>query len=72
MGIIGGSIFPLYALEDFLGSLPKIVPHYWANRALDNLMIRGYGLADVTTEMVVLLGFTALFFAIGLWRFEFE
>jgi hypothetical protein len=26
----------------------------------------------VTTEMGVLLGFTALFFAIGLWRFEFE
>jgi len=72
MGIIGGSIFPLFALEDFLGSLPKIVPHYWANRALDNLMIREFGLADVTTEMVVLLGFTALFFAIGLWRFEFE
>jgi ABC-2 type transport system permease protein len=72
MGIIGGSIFPLFALEDFLGSLPKIVPHYWANRALDNLMVREFGLADVTTEMGVLLGFTALFFAIGLWRFEFE
>jgi ABC-2 type transport system permease protein len=72
MGIIGGSIFPLIGLEKFLGSMPNIVPHAWANRALNDLMIRGLGLADVTTEMALLLGFTALFFAIGLWRFEFD
>ena len=72
MGIVGGSIIPLFALERFLGPLPKIVPHYWANRAFDNLLIRGFGLADVTTEMAVLLGFTFLFFAIGLWRFDFD
>jgi len=30
------------------------------------------GLADVTTDMAVLLGFTALFFVVGLWRFDFD
>jgi ABC-2 type transport system permease protein len=72
MAILGGSIIPLFALEAYLGPLPKVVPHYWANRALDNLMLRGLTLAGVGTELLVLLGFTVLFFAIGLWRFEFD
>ncbi|UCC64894.1 MAG: ABC transporter permease [Anaerolineae bacterium] len=72
MGLVGGSIIPLFILEKFLGPVPMVVPHYWANRALVDLMVRGRGLADVTTEMAALLGFTVLFFAIGLWRFEFD
>ena len=72
MGFLGGGIMPLFFLEQFLGPLPKIVPHYWANHALTNLMTRGLGLADVTTDLAVLLGFTALFFVIGLWRFDFD
>ncbi len=71
-GVLGGSFVPLFILEQFLGTLPRIVPHYWANRAFENLLIRGLGFASVTTEIGALLGFTALFFAIGLWRFSFE
>lgn len=72
MAIVGGSIVPTFVLEMFLGPLPSVVPHYWANRALDNVMLRGLTFSGVTTEMAALLGFTILFFAIGLWRFEFE
>lgn len=71
-GVLGGSFVPLFLLEQFLGTLPRIVPHYWANRAFENLLIRGQGFASVTTEIGALLGFTALFFAIGLWRFNFD
>ena len=72
MAFLGGSFIPLYLLERFLGPLPKVVPHYWANHALVNLMVRGLGFADVMADMAVLLGFTLLFFAIGLWRFDFD
>lgn len=72
MGILGGSFIPLFFLEGFLGPLPRIVPHYWANRAFNDLLARGLGLADVTTEMAALLAFTALFFVVGLWRFDFN
>jgi len=71
-GILGGSFVPLFILEQFLGGLPRVVPHYWANRAFENLLIRGLGFASVTAELGALLGFTALFFAIGLWRFSFD
>lgn len=72
MGLLGGCLIPLFILERFLGPIPMIVPHYWANRALVDLMVRGRGLADVTVEIAALLGFTTLFFVVGLWRFEFD
>jgi ABC-2 type transport system permease protein len=72
MATVGGCVIPLVFLENFVGPLIRIVPHYWANRAFDHLMVRGLGLADVAVEMAVLLAFSVLFFAVGLWRFEFE
>ncbi len=72
MGLLGGSLVPLFVLERFLGPIPMIVPHYWANRALDDLLIRGLGMSNVALDLGVLLGFSLLFFVIGLWRFDFE
>jgi ABC-2 type transport system permease protein len=72
MGLLGGCIAPTFLLDRYLGPLPKIVPQYWANRAFDDLLIRGLALQDVALELAMLLGFTILFFVIGLWRFDFE
>lgn len=72
MAVLGGSFIPLFFLENFLGPLPQIVPHYWANRAFNDLLVRGLGLADVTMEIAMLLAFTVLFFVVGLWRFDFD
>jgi len=72
LAILGGSIIPLFFLESFLGSLPKFIPHYWANRAFDDILIRGLGITEIPLEMGMLLLFAAIFFAIGVWRFEFK
>jgi ABC-2 type transport system permease protein len=72
MGLLGGCFVPLFILERFLGPIPMIVPHYWANRALDDLFIRGLGLADIYLSLVMLLVFSLIFFGIGLWRFDFD
>jgi ABC-2 type transport system permease protein len=72
MGLLGGCIAPTFLLDRFLGPLPKLVPQYWANRAFDDLLIRGAGLQDIALELGMLLAFTILFFVIGLWRFDFE
>ena len=72
MALLGGSLVPLFILERFLGPIPMIVPHYWANRAFDDLLIRGLGTASLAVDVAVLFGFSLLFFAIGLWRFDFE
>lgn len=72
LGILGGAFIPIFILDNFLGPVVKLIPQYWANRALSSLMLRGLGLADVATEIAVLLGFTVVFFLIGLWRFDFD
>jgi ABC-2 type transport system permease protein len=72
MGLLGGSLIPLFILDRFLGPIPMIVPHYWANRAFDDLLIRGLGVANIALDLAVLLAFSLLFFVIGLWRFDFE
>lgn len=72
MGLIGGSIAPLFVLERFFGALPRIVPHYWANRAFEDLLVRGLPLSEAGIEIGALLGFTGLFFLISLWRFDFD
>jgi ABC-2 type transport system permease protein len=72
LGILGGAFIPIFILDNFLGPVVKFVPQYWANRALSSLMLRGLGLADVVLEITVLLGFTFIFFLIGLWRFDFD
>jgi ABC-2 type transport system permease protein len=72
MAVLGGSFVPLYILERYLGPLPKVVPHYWANSAFNGVLVRGLAFEAVSTELMVLLGFTALFLIVGLWRFDFD
>ncbi|MFO7697210.1 MAG: ABC transporter permease, partial [Anaerolineae bacterium] len=37
-GVLGGSMIPLFLLEQFLGPIPRIVPQFWANRGFENLL----------------------------------
>ncbi len=71
-GAVSGSFFPTFFLSGFLGSVGKVVPHYWANQAFNDLLVRGKSLADLGVPIVVLLGFTLVFFVVGFWRFDYE
>jgi ABC-2 type transport system permease protein len=55
-----------------LDTIGKLIPHTWANGAFLDLFIRGQGLADIMPSILVLLGFTLAFFAVGLWRFDYR
>jgi ABC-2 type transport system permease protein len=72
MGAVGGCLFPPFLLGGLLDTVGKVVPHYWAVQAYQDLIVRGRVLSDITTELLALLIFTVIFFAIGLWRFEFD
>jgi ABC-2 type transport system permease protein len=71
-GMVGGAFIPAFVLGDFLNTIGKVVPHYWALQAYNDLMIRGLGVADILPELGILAGFTAVFFVIGLVRFKFD
>jgi ABC-2 type transport system permease protein len=55
-----------------LDSIRRVIPHYWANAAFMDLLVRGRGLADIMPSILPLLGFTVAFLAVGLWRFKFD
>jgi ABC-2 type transport system permease protein len=50
----------------------QILPTSWAMQGLLDIVLRGAGLAAVLPSVGVLLGFAAVFFAIGIWRFRYE
>jgi ABC-2 type transport system permease protein len=55
----------------FFEPISKVIPHYWANLAFLDLFVRGKGLEDIVPSILALLGFTVVFFVIGLWWFDF-
>lgn len=72
LAMIGGTMVPLYIMPPFMQSIAKISPHAWALIGYQDLLVRGYGLSEILPEAGVLMGFAAVFFSIGLWRFKFE
>lgn len=72
MGAVSGAFIPQFVLGDFLGTIGKIIPHYWAIGAYQDILVRGQGLSGIATEAVILTGFTVLFAVLGAWRFRFE
>jgi len=70
--LLGGCIFPLDWMPDFLQTISYLLPHRWAMAGYQDLLVRGQGLAQVLPEMGILLAFTAVFFILAVRRFEFE
>jgi ABC-2 type transport system permease protein len=70
--LLGGCMFPLDLMPPFLRSLSYFVPHSWALKGYQNLMVRGLGLQDVLPQIAALLGFALLFFLFATWRFRYE
>ena len=72
LAALGGSMVPLFVMPDFMQSIARITPHAWALTAYQNIIVRGYGTAEVLPQVGVLMAFAAAFFGIALWRFRFE
>ena len=73
MGIVGGSIVPLYLFtQGPISRVGRVVPIHWANEAFYGLMVRGMTLAEIAPALAALAGFTLLFLVVGLWRFDFD
>jgi ABC-2 type transport system permease protein len=73
-GFLGGAIFPAVFLQQIplMNVLMKLVPQSWAITAYYDVLTRGKGLVDIWPNLLVLLGFSVVFFAIGVRRFKFE
>lgn len=73
MGLLGGCMVPRLAMPPLMRTIGLAVPHAWALDGYFELLVRdGGGLLDVAPQLGALGGFTALFAALGVWRFRFE
>ena len=72
MALLGGCWYPIELFPAFVRNAVRVLPTRWAMQGLLDIVLRGQGLAGVTTEAGVLLGFAALFFAMGIRRFRYE
>ena len=70
MMFISGVFYPLETMPWIFQKIAYLVPLTYANNALRGVMLKGAGFGDIWTSIAVLLGFTLLFFALGVTRFN--
>jgi ABC-2 type transport system permease protein len=72
MSAVGGCFVPRVVMPGWLQTVGLASPHAWALDGLQDILMRGHGLLEVLPCVGALLGFAALFFLLGMWRFRFE
>ena len=70
MMFVSGVFYPIETMPWVLQKLAYIFPLTYLNDAMRGIMLKGQTLGDVWLDLVVLLGFTVLFFIIGVKRFN--
>ena len=58
--LLGGLFFPVATLPPVLKQIAYVMPLTYANFALKDVMLKGFGLADVWPYLAVLVAFAAL------------
>ena len=72
LAFLGGCFIPLFLINDSLATIGQLTPHFWAVTGFYDLLTRGLGLASIVDSLAALVAFSAVFFIIGAWRFEFD
>ncbi|WP_321211370.1 ABC transporter permease [Methanothermobacter sp. DP] len=70
MMFVSGVFYPIETMPWVFQKLAYVVPLTYANDALRSVMLKGAGVGDIWLDLAVLVGFTLLFFAMGVTRFN--
>ncbi len=72
MVMLGGAWVPAFVFPEWLQTVSFAVPTRWAVDALDAMTWRGQPFTAALLPSAVMLGFTAAFAALAIWRFRWE
>jgi len=72
MAALGGAWWPIEVTPPLYQSVVRVLPTTWAMRGFTDVVVRGQSVSGIYIEVLVLLGFAAVFFAAGIRRFRFE
>jgi ABC-2 type transport system permease protein len=70
MMFVSGVFYPIETMPWIFQKIAYLVPLTYANDALRAVMLKGVGLGAIWVDIVVLAGFTLLFFALGVTKFN--
>lgn len=66
MMFLSGVFFPISQMPWYMQDISKALPLTYASQALRKVMVLGAGIPDITTELIVLIGFGIVMTAIAL------
>jgi ABC-2 type transport system permease protein len=69
---LGGAWVPLEFTSETVQTIGHFTPLAWVMDGFKTILSRGQGLEAIWLSLVVLLGFTVLWFSLAVWRFRFE
>jgi ABC-2 type transport system permease protein len=69
---LGGAWWPLEVVPEWMQTVGHFFPTAWAMDGFHDILTRGLGVTAVLPEVTALLGFAAVFLAVGIWRFRYE
>lgn len=72
LAAVGGVMVPRFVMPQFMQSLSLISPHAWALSAYQDILVRGYGIAQILPACGALLLFAAAFFGVAVWKFKWD
>jgi len=72
MALLGGCWYPIELFPVVVRDLVKVLPTTWAMQGMLDILLRGQGVVGILPVAGILLGFAAVFFVIGIWRFKYE
>ncbi|MDI6643970.1 MAG: ABC transporter permease [Methanobacteriaceae archaeon] len=70
MMFVSGVFYPTETMPWIFQKIAYLVPLTYINDAMRTVMLKGGGIGDIWVDIVVLLGFTALFFGLGVIKFN--
>ena len=63
--LLGGTFWPVAELPSYLRPFAYAMPLYYANTAMRDVMIKGWGLAEIWPNLAVLVGVAAVFIVLS-------
>jgi ABC-2 type transport system permease protein len=70
MMFVSGVFYPIETMPWIFQKIAYILPLTYVNDALRAVMLKGVGIGGIWIDVVVLIGFTVLFFALGVTQFN--
>lgn len=62
---LSGVLIPVSGFPDWVQTLARFVPMYYASRVFEGIMLKGYGIDKLATQFIIIGGIASLFFVLA-------